>query len=98
MTRSGADQMVIASAATTAGVYGYLRFRGQDTAPLQVFVTAWGVVYVGLALTSLVSPGLAAGFALLVMVGDLLANMEPIAAEIARAEGTAVKPSKGKTK
>lgn len=107
MTRSGADQWIIASAVTTGGVYGYMRWRGQGAAPVQVFVTAWGVVYVTLSIVALASPGLAAGFAILVLAADLLSNLQSVTAEIAKVEGTAppatatrppAAPAGGKTK
>lgn len=99
MTSAGAEQWVIASAVTTAGLYGYLRWRGQSKASTEVFVTAWGVVYVTLSVMTLASPGLGAGFAILVMAADLLANLEGVAAEITKVEaGAGITTTPGETK
>lgn len=87
VTSGQADQWIIASAAVTGGIYAYLKWRGAQTAPVPVFVTAWGVVYVTLSLMALPAPGLGAGFAMLVMVSDLLANGKDLADEINKVEG-----------
>lgn len=86
MTRAQADQWIIASAVITGGVYVYLRWRGAHSAPVQVFVTAWGVVYVVLSVMALAAPGIAAGFAMLILTADLLANVQGLAKEIEKVE------------
>jgi hypothetical protein len=89
VTRSQADQWIIASAVVTGGTYAYLRWQGSaKAAPIGRFVTAWGVVYVGLSIMALASPGIAAGFAMLVLVADLLANLPDLAAQINKALGS----------
>lgn len=88
MTRAGADNWIVASAVVTAGVYGYLRYRGANQTDMQTFATAWGVVYVMLSVMAMAAPGVAAGFATLVMTADLLGNGQALAAEVAKAEGT----------
>lgn len=87
MTRGQAEQWIIASAAITGGVYAYLRLRGSHTTPIARFSTAWGVVYVSLSVMALAAPGVAAGFAILVLTADVLANVPTLAAEIAKVEG-----------
>lgn len=89
MTSAGADQWVIASAAVTGGLYAWLKLRGAQDTPVQTFVTGWGVVYVSLSVVGMAVPGLAAGFAILILAADFLANGQLIAGEIAKLEGTA---------
>lgn len=72
----------------TGGTYAYLRWQGSGkAAPISRFVTAWGVVYVGLSIMALAAPGVAAGFAILVLTADLLANLPDLAAQVNKAEG-----------
>jgi hypothetical protein len=67
------------------GLAGVL--RGAHATPVQTFVTAWGVVYVVLSVMALAAPGVAAGFAMLVMTADLLANVPDLAKQINQVEG-----------
>jgi predicted membrane-bound mannosyltransferase len=50
--------------------------------PLGQFATAWGFVYLIIAVMAEAAPGLGGGFAILVMTGDLLANTGNVIAEV----------------
>jgi hypothetical protein len=97
MSPSTAERWVVISAVVTAGVYLYRVLGGGPTAkasnprqlisgkpppPLGQFATAWGVVYLVIALMAEAAPGLGGGFAILVMTGDLLANTPALAGQV----------------
>jgi hypothetical protein len=83
-----AEQVVMGSAIVVAGVFAYTAWQGDEQMSLGEFGTAWGVIYLTLALVATVSPPIAAGFALLVMVSDLLVNMPSLSRVIKTGEST----------
>lgn len=74
MNTAQSNRWVVASAMTVAGIYGYTFVKKTNKATPGQFATAWGVTFFALALLATAAPGLAASFAILVMVVDLLAN------------------------
>lgn len=82
------EQVIMGSAIVVAGVFAYTAWQGDEQLSLGEFATAWGVIYLVLALTATVSPGVAAAFALLVMVSDLLVNAPSLARVIKTGEST----------
>jgi hypothetical protein len=74
-----AQSAVTLSAFVVAGVYGYRKLieptTGQGTvSPTSHFVIGWGFVYITLSLIAQGAPELGGMLAILVMVGDLLAQ------------------------
>lgn len=83
MTTARSQSLIVTSAAVVAGVYAYKRYNDPgQSASLQVFATAWGVIFFILALGAEVAPGPAGAMAVLVMVSDLLANTQGLAGQV----------------
>jgi hypothetical protein len=71
---ANADRWIVTSAVVVGGTFALLKWKGKTQTTVGTFATAWGTVYLVLALAAEASPQFGGAFALLVMVGDLLAN------------------------
>ena len=77
MTRGSAEQTLVVSAAIVAGLWAYEQWEapnGLGGADYVKFATAWGAIFLLLALLAMASPDLAAALAILIVAGDLLTN------------------------
>jgi hypothetical protein len=74
MNEGTAERWLVTSALVVGGLYAYGRWKGTTKTSFQKFGTAWGVTYLILALMTEASPQFGGSFAILVMVGDILAN------------------------
>jgi hypothetical protein len=100
MSRATAERWVVISAVVTLGIYAYRRLAGAPAAPgglaniinqkppvkLGQFTTAWGFTYLIIAVMAEAAPGLGGGFAILVMTGDLLANIGNVLGQVQQQE------------
>lgn len=96
MDQQTAERWVTTSAVIVAAVYAYRRFTepaagptnlkklagvGQP-APLGAFATAWGFMFLVLAIVTEISPPLGGSFSILIATGDLLTNTPAITTDI----------------
>lgn len=104
------ERLVVVSALTVLVIYAYRRATETPAAPsnlvgalvgskagpapLGQFITAWGFAFFAISLVAEFSPGFGGSFALLVAVSDVLANGQPLFADITKAV-TGPKNSKG---
>lgn len=88
MSGDSSEQVIMGSAIVVAGVFAYTAWQGDEELSLGEFATAWGVIYLVLALTATVSPGLAAAFSMLIMISDLLVNAPSLGRVIKTGEST----------
>jgi hypothetical protein len=99
MTTDQAQSAVTLSAFTVAGVFAYRKLvepKPKGTSPpTSHFVVGFGVVFVSLAVIAQAAPELGGMFAVLVAVGDLLANGQAIAKDITNALGVAKTATSG---
>jgi hypothetical protein len=113
VTKAGAEKAVIISALVTAGVYTYRRLSEDTTsvskgvsalfnvgapAAFGEFVTAWGFSFFVIALIASAAPTLGGSFAILVLVGDLLANGQAVSSDVSqKVTGTTTTINSGNT-
>lgn len=74
-----ADEWLVTSALVVGGTYVLMKWKGLTQTPIPTFATAWGCVYLVLALVTQASPQFGGSFSVLVMTGDLLANGQKLA-------------------
>ena len=74
-----ADRWLVTSAVVVGGTYAVLKWKGLTQTTVPTFTTAWGCVFLVLALMTEASPQFGGSFSLLVMTGDLLANGQKLA-------------------
>lgn len=98
MDRSTAEQWVTISAALVIGIYAYRRLTEPASGPASVkklagvgppvplgsFATAWGFMFLVIAVMAQASPGLGGSFAVLVATGDLLTNAPAITSDVSK--------------
>lgn len=75
MNEQTAERWLVTSALVVGGTYAFLKWKGKTTTSVGTFATAWGCVYLVLALMTEASPAFGGAFSILVMSGDLLANL-----------------------
>jgi hypothetical protein len=108
MSQGTAERWVVISALVVAGVYAYRRIvepvqTGNlkniigigNPVPLGQFATAWGTMYLVIAIMASAAPGLGGGFAILVMTGDLLTNTANLTADLNKQQGTTTQAATG---
>lgn len=96
MNQQTAERWVTISAALVLGMYAYRRLTESpsDTAtiknvfgigapaPLGKFITAWGVVFLGISIMATAAPGLGGSFAILVAAADFLTNSQAVFTDV----------------
>jgi hypothetical protein len=83
MQPASARKWLVISALVVGGVWAYRRWREGPVSTLTKFpefITGWGATYFILSMITEAAPGFGGSFALLIMVGDLLYNAKPGAA------------------
>lgn len=103
MTEAGGEKAVVTSALIVFGVYFYRHLTEGTTsidngvkqllgygtpANLGRFVTAWGFIFLTLAIINSAAPGVGGSFAILVATGDVLANGAQVASDVNKKLGT----------
>ena len=100
MNQSQAEQAVVISAFTVAGIYAYRRFTEPsappatakkllgvgELPPLGSFATAWGFTFLIVAAMAEVSPGLGGSFAILIATADFLTNSSSVFTDVTKQE------------
>lgn len=99
MSQSKAESIIVVAAMIVGGLWAYQQYQsGGADFDFTKFATAWGAIFLILALVVMFSPQLAAAFAGLVVVADLLTNGTTVANDILGAESQTVAPSSSKAK
>lgn len=100
MSEQTAERWVTISAFIVAAVYGYRRITEAtappvtlkklagigELPPLGSFATAWGLMFLIIAIMTEAAPGLGGGFAILVATSDLLTNSSSVFADVSKQE------------
>jgi hypothetical protein len=96
MSRDTAERAVTISAFVVAAVYAYRSFTEPsappptvkklagvgELPPLGSWATAWGFMFLVIAIVTEAAPGLGAAFAILVATGDLLTNTSNLVKDV----------------
>jgi hypothetical protein len=87
MTRGTSEQTIVVSAMIVGGIWAYQQYQqgGQDI-DFTKFATAWGAIFLLLALIAMASPELASALAILIVAGDLLNQGSGLLTSITSAE------------
>lgn len=98
MNEATAERWVTVSAVIVAGIYAYRRLTEPaappvtlkklagvgELPPLGAFATAWGFMYLVIAIMTQAAPGLGGSFAILVATSDFLTNSASVFADVGK--------------
>jgi hypothetical protein len=98
MNPGNADRWLVTSAIVVGGTYALSKWKGKTQTTVGTFATAWGTVFLILALVTEASPQFGGAFSLLVMTGDLLANAPTLASLVQSGESNSSSATSTTTK